>query len=188
MDTKVTRVTRDNVIFIHSCKGKLFLSVPFFFHFRLVPIQWQSQLRQWINRFTLWLKASNLFGFSHWTKRIFPISLRWLSSMDLVLGVFLTVSGFVATVIFRISNVLCKPLSGRTSANGMMGCWIDPTWWSHFLFHQVLHNWCNKECGMCYPACWMVLRKEPLAASQQEYPSGSSSGFPLSLFAWSFTM
>ena len=157
----------------------------FFFHFRLVPIQWQSQLRQWINRFTLWLKASNLFGFSHWTKRIFPISLRWLSSMDVVLGVFLTVSGFVATVIFHISNVLCKPLSGRTSANGLLDRSLMMVPLSYFLFHQVLHNWCNKECCMCYPACWMVPRNEPLLL---EYPSVSSSVFPLSPFPWSFTM
>ena len=26
----------------------------------------------------------------------------------------------------------------------------------------VLHNWCNKVCGMCYPVCGMVHIKEPL--------------------------
>ena len=26
----------------------------------------------------------------------------------------------------------------------------------------VLHDWCNKGCGMCYPVCGMVHIKEPL--------------------------
>ena len=29
-------------------------------------------------------------------------------------------------------------------------------------FQSVLHNWCNKGCGMCYPVCGMVHIKEPL--------------------------
>ena len=27
---------------------------------------------------------------------------------------------------------------------------------SYFLFQPVLHNWCNKGHGMCYPVCGMV--------------------------------
>ena len=27
---------------------------------------------------------------------------------------------------------------------------------SYFLFKPVLHNWCKKGCGMCYPECGMV--------------------------------
>ena len=33
---------------------------------------------------------------------------------------------------------------------------------SYFLFQPVLHNWCNKGCGMCYPVCGMMHIKEPL--------------------------
>ena len=29
-------------------------------------------------------------------------------------------------------------------------------------FQPVLHDWCNKGCGMYYPICWMVHIKEPL--------------------------
>ena len=31
---------------------------------------------------------------------------------------------------------------------------VDPL--SYFSFQPVLHDWCNKGCGMCYPACGMV--------------------------------
>ena len=31
-----------------------------------------------------------------------------------------------------------------------------------FLFQPVLHNWCNKDCGICYPVCGMVHVKETL--------------------------
>ena len=33
---------------------------------------------------------------------------------------------------------------------------------SYFLFLTVLHDWCNKGCGMCYPVCGMVHIKGPL--------------------------
>ena len=31
---------------------------------------------------------------------------------------------------------------------------VDPL--SYFLFQPVLHDWCNKGHGMCYPVCGMV--------------------------------
>ena len=37
---------------------------------------------------------------------------------------------------------------------------LDP--YSYFSFQQVLHDWCNKGHGMCYPVCGMVHIKEPL--------------------------
>ena len=33
---------------------------------------------------------------------------------------------------------------------------------SYFLIQPVLHDWCNKGHGMCYPVCGMVHIKEPL--------------------------
>ena len=39
---------------------------------------------------------------------------------------------------------------------------------SYFLFQPVLHDWCNKGCGMCYPVCGMMHIKEPLAAIRKE--------------------
>ena len=69
----------------------------------------------------------------------------------------------------------------RVIAHGAMGCQIDPSWGdplSYFLFQPVLHDWCNKGRGMCYPVCGMVHVKEPLLLI-------GSSGFPLSLSEWS---
>ena len=37
---------------------------------------------------------------------------------------------------------------------------VDPL--SYFSFHPVLHDWCNKGHGMCYPVSGMVHIKEPL--------------------------
>ena len=36
---------------------------------------------------------------------------------------------------------------------------VDPL--SYFSFQPVLHDWCNKGCGMYYPVCGMVHIKEP---------------------------
>ena len=33
---------------------------------------------------------------------------------------------------------------------------------SYFSFQPVLHDWCNKGRGMCYPVSGMVHIKEPL--------------------------
>ena len=44
----------------------------------------------------------------------------------------------------------------------------------------MLHDWCNKCCGMCYPVCGMVHIKEPLLLIGKSSPCGGS-GFPLSL-------
>ena len=37
---------------------------------------------------------------------------------------------------------------------------VDPL--SYFSFQPVLHDWCNKGRGLCYPVCGMVHIKEPL--------------------------
>ena len=62
---------------------------------------------------------------------------------------------------------------------------VDPL--SYFSFQPVLHDWCNKGCGMSYPVCGMVLIKEPLLLIGKSSPCGRS-GFPLSLSEWSFTI
>ena len=37
---------------------------------------------------------------------------------------------------------------------------MDPL--SYFSFQPVLHDWCNKGCGICYPVCGMTHIKDPL--------------------------
>ena len=56
-----------------------------------------------------------------------------------------------------------------------------------FSFQPVLHDWCNKGCGMCYPVCGMVHIKEPLLLIGKSSLCGSS-GFPFSLSEWSLTI
>ena len=78
----------------------------------------------------------------------------------------------------------------RAFAHGVMGRRIDPSWGGPielFLVQSVLHDWCNKDCGMCYPVCGMVDIKEPLLLIGKNSPCGSS-GFPFSLSEWSFTI
>ena len=59
-------------------------------------------------------------------------------------------------LIHQISEIGASCSSGvRAFTHGVMGRWIDTSWWTHWL-----HKWCNK--GMCYPVCRMVHIKEPL--------------------------
>ena len=62
---------------------------------------------------------------------------------------------------------------------------VDPL--SYFSFQPVLHDWCIKGCGMCYPVCRMVHRKEPLLLIDKSSLCGGSR-FPFSLSEWSLTI
>ena len=62
---------------------------------------------------------------------------------------------------------------------------VDPL--NYFSFQPVLHDWCNKGRGMCYPVCGMVHIKEPLLLIDKSSLCGSS-GFPFSLSEWSLTI
>ena len=58
---------------------------------------------------------------------------------------------------------------------------------SYFSFQPVLHDWCNKGRGMCYPVCGMEHIKEPLLLIDKSSLCGGS-GFPFSLYEWSLTI
>ena len=62
---------------------------------------------------------------------------------------------------------------------------VDPL--SYFSIQPVLHDWCNKFRGMCYPVCGMVHIKEPLLLIDKSSLCGGS-GFPFSLSEWSLTI
>ena len=47
-------------------------------------------------------------------------------------------------------------------------------------FQPVLHDWCKKDCGMCYPVCGIVHIKDPLLLIGKTCTCSGSSGFPLS--------
>ena len=57
----------------------------------------------------------------------------------------------------------------------------------YFSFQPVLHDWCNKGRGMCYPVCEMVHIKDPLMLIGKSSLCGGS-GFPFSLSEWSLTI
>ena len=59
---------------------------------------------------------------------------------------------------------------------------VDPL--SYFSFQPVLHDWCNKGCGMCYPICGVVHIKEPLLLIER-VAHVAEAGF---LTEWYFTM
>ena len=48
---------------------------------------------------------------------------------------------------------------------------VDPL--SYFSFQPVIHDWCNKGCGMCYPVCVMVHIKEPFLQVENSSPEYS---------------
>ena len=58
---------------------------------------------------------------------------------------------------------------------------------SYFSFQPVLHDWCNKGGGMCYPVSGMVHIKEALLLIGKSSLCGGS-GFPFSLSEWSLTL
>ena len=62
---------------------------------------------------------------------------------------------------------------------------VDPL--SYFSFQPVLHDWCNKGCGMCYLVCGIMHIKKTLLLIRKSSPCGGSR-FPLSLSEWSFTI
>ena len=53
---------------------------------------------------------------------------------------------------------------------------------------ELFYDLCNNGRGMCYPVCGMVHIKHPLLLIGKSSPSSGSSGFPVSLSEWSFTI
>ena len=76
----------------------------------------------------------------------------------------------------RSSEVECSLMVRWVVGSILHG--VDPL--NYFSFQPVLHDWCNKGCGMCYPVCGMVHIKEPLLLIDKSSLCGGSR-FPLSL-------
>ena len=107
------------------------------------------------------------------------------------------IATFKYILIIPTPDGLCLPHygAGRSSEveRSLMVRWVvgsilhgvDPL--SYFSFQPVLHDWCNKGRGMCYPVCGMVHIKEPLLLIDKSSLCGGS-GFPFSLSEWSLTI
>ena len=70
--------------------------------------------------------------------------------------------------------------SVRSSSDGSLDRSFMANPLSYFSFQPVLHDWCNKGRGMCYPVCGMVHIKEPLLLIGKSSPYGDSK-FPLAI-------
>ena len=67
---------------------------------------------------------------------------------------------------YRSNSFKIDPLMGSTRRNIYTLATV-PFTYSYFSFQPVLHDWCNKGCGMCYPVCGMVHIKEPSEKSER---------------------
>ena len=61
---------------------------------------------------------------------------------------------------------------------------VDP--FSYFSFQPVLHYWCNKGRGMCYPVSDDAYKRPLLLVGKSSLCGGS--GIPFSLSEWSLTI
>ena len=96
----------------------------------------------------------------------------------------------MAYLILQYINVLPRPSPSPDNATvvrafaqvrwvvGSILHGVNPL--SYFSFQPVLHDWCNKGRGMCYPVCGMVHIKEPLLLIGKSSLCGGR-GFPFSL-------
>ena len=101
----------------------------------------------------------------------------------------------MVTLLQNCCRVITTLRTGRSSEikHSLMVRWVvgsilhgvDPL--SYFSLQPVLHDWCNKGRGMCYPVCGMVHIKEPLLLIDKSSLCGDS-GFPFSLSEWSLTI
>ena len=73
-----------------------------------------------------------------------------------------------------------SPGAGRSSE-------VERSLMVRWVVGSILHDWCNKGCGMYYPVCGMVHIKEPLLLIDKSSLCGGS-GFPFSLSEWSLTI
>ena len=121
--------------------------------------------------------------------------LRYIYCTCLLHEVVSLICEWIEHSCFYIMATLCLEGAGRSSEVecSLMVRWVvgsilhgvDPL--SYFLFQPVLHDWCNKGRGMCYPVCGMVHIKDPLLLIDKSSLCGGS-GFPFSLLEWSLTM
>ena len=99
------------------------------------------------------------------------------------------ISGIWAVCLGRYVSRFCYVLHVSESEE-IVVVLHTPIHWAfkiYFSFQPVLHDWCNKGRGMCYPVCGMVHIKEPLLLIDKSSLCGGS-GFPLSLSEWSLTI
>ena len=108
-----------------------------------------------LNVFTVWILKEDIFSRE---RSVFD---RWRNNVKLL----------------KRSSEVERSLLGRWVVGSILHG-VDPL--SYFSFQPVLHDWCNKGRGVCYPVCGMVHIKVPLLLIDKSSLCGGS-GYPFSL-------
>ena len=96
----------------------------------------------------------------------------------IIIVIIIIIIGIIIVITFNLFRFLYVFFSGAFNASNPL---------IYFSFQPVLHDWCNKVRGTCYPVCGMVHIKEPLLLIGKSSLCGGS-GFPFSLSEWSLTV
>ena len=94
-------------------------------------------------------KITSIFGYS--ILNILYTSLIWKKLKKFVTGTKCKMSGTNSLV----TDILAGTIFGIIFRPAIWSIFHDDSF-SYFSFQAVLHNWCNKSHGMCYPVCWIV--------------------------------
>ena len=119
-----------------------------------------SRFKQIVARFGSKFKVSVLF--------VVFLSFSYLESNKLLLGLVLNSSSryclwFFLNFLFSFKQIVAK------FEFLVLFVWFPLNFpLSYFSFQPLLHDWCNKGCGMCYPVCGIVHTKKNLAADWKE--------------------
>ena len=87
-----------------------------------------------------------------------------------VLGYVHTNHGRMTTRVFCSFVAMKVFISNRRRVSIFFGLWslLKSYLQSYFSFQPVLHDWCNKGYGMCYPVCGGDAYKRTLAANRKK--------------------
>ena len=135
-------------------------------------------LRQWRSKGGITRPGPNIYGRPYWCSRnIFASEIATPVKDALITDCFDDLGAGRSSEVER--SLMVRWVVGSILHG------VDPL--SYFSFQPVLHDWCSKGRGMCYPVCGMVHIKEPLLLIDKSSQCGGS-GFPFSLSEWSLTI
>ena len=133
----------------------------------------------WVNALTMELhlapvKWSTLItSCKQWQRCMRLQGTKYLKNILLVPYIILLVQTFTVTNTDSVLHLLQERDVALWKERSLMVRWVvgsilhgvDPL--SYFSFHPVLHDWCNKGCGMCYPV-WDGAYKRTLDVNRKE--------------------
>ena len=112
-----------------------------------------------------------------------PTGILLRINLSVLLAIVIHEVFFLFVLHYKLSKERDKSIRSWCDVSLDRSFMVDPLSY----FQPVLHEWCNKGRSILYPVCGMMHIKEPLLLIGKSSPCGSS-GFPLSLSEWSFTI